>query len=190
MSNSPVTPTLQATDSRPREQYQDSDSQATRHVCAGVYVDRSFRDLVIRKVHNNSQRRVAPSYGFDLVPVVRHAWQIMVPRPRAPGGALSVSLVLGRRLAVVLVVCVIFVCLMLRVAARIIAETFQAQVAAVAEDWFERRKFRIRPETPGSPFLTTQAGGILASASNFALRKFLDPTSVGTRFQGFDYRGD
>lgn len=75
MSNPPVTPTLQATASRPREQSQDSDSQATRHLCAGVYVDRPFRDLVIRKVHNNSPRRVAPSYGFDLVPVVRHAWR-------------------------------------------------------------------------------------------------------------------
>lgn len=77
-------------------------------------------------------------------------------------------LVLGRWLAVVLVVCVIFVCLMLCVAARIVAEMFQEQGVAVAEGWFERRKFRIRLETSRSPFLTTQAGGILASASNFA----------------------
>ena len=48
MSNPAVTPILQATASRPREQYQDSDSQATRHLCAGVYVDRSFRDLVLQ----------------------------------------------------------------------------------------------------------------------------------------------
>lgn len=132
MSNPPVTPTLQATASRPREQYQDSDSQASYHLCAGVYVDRSFRDLVIRKIHNNSQRRVAPSYGFDLVPVVRHVWRSWYLDPGFRG-PLSDALVLGSRLAVALVVCVIFVCLMVCVTARIIAETFRAQVAAVVE---------------------------------------------------------
>src|SRR5437868_9911874 len=47
---------------------------ATRHLCAGVHLDPSFRDLVLRGVHNDSARMVAPSYGFDLVPVVEHAW--------------------------------------------------------------------------------------------------------------------
>src|SRR5262249_59622074 len=75
MSTRPVTPLLQAVASPPPERYRDSDSQATRHLCAGVYRDRPFRDLVIRQVHNDSRRRVAPSYGFDLVPVVRHAWR-------------------------------------------------------------------------------------------------------------------
>ncbi|MGH3780262.1 MAG: hypothetical protein ACRDRO_06435 [Pseudonocardiaceae bacterium] len=153
MSNSPVTPLLRAAGNRYCEQYQDADSAATRHLCAGVYVDKSFRDLVIRKVHNDSRRRVAPSYGFDLVPVVRHAWRswyLDTGLQVAIVGCLVRGLVVGSWLAVVLVVCAILVGSMLRVAARIIAETFQAQVAAVAEDWFERRKLRIRPETPGS----------------------------------------
>jgi hypothetical protein len=51
------------------------DSDATRHLCAGTYLDRSFRDTVIRKVHNDSGHRVAPSAGFDLIPVVKHAWR-------------------------------------------------------------------------------------------------------------------
>lgn len=54
---------------------QHSELSATRHLCAGVYLDRDFRNLVIRNVHNDSRRPVAPSYGFDLVPVVRHAWR-------------------------------------------------------------------------------------------------------------------
>lgn len=45
---------------------------ATRRMCAGVYLNRHFRDLVIR-VHNDCRHRVAPSYGFDLVPVLEHA---------------------------------------------------------------------------------------------------------------------
>lgn len=46
---------------------------ATRRLCAGVYLNRHFRDLVIRGVHNDCRHRVAPSYGFDLVPVLEHA---------------------------------------------------------------------------------------------------------------------
>jgi hypothetical protein len=47
---------------------------ATRRLCAGVYLDRDFRKRVLREVYNDGVSRVAPSYGFDLVPVVRHAW--------------------------------------------------------------------------------------------------------------------
>jgi cell division protein FtsL len=153
VSNPAVTPVPHAAESRQRGQYQDSDSVATRHLCAGVYLDRVFRDLVIRQVHNDSRRRVAPSYGFDLVPVVRHAWwswfldtglQLVIV------GCLVSGVVLSSWLAVVLVVCAITVCLMIRIAARIIAETVRAQIAAVAERWFERRQFRMRPETPES----------------------------------------
>ncbi|WP_308124547.1 hypothetical protein [Streptomyces sp. NEAU-YJ-81] len=48
---------------------------ATRHLCAGVYVDERFRDLVIDEVCTTPYRRVAPSYGFDIVPVMHHAWR-------------------------------------------------------------------------------------------------------------------
>ncbi|WP_432082785.1 hypothetical protein [Streptomyces sp. WAC 04229] len=48
---------------------------ATRHLCAGVYVDERFRDLVIHRVCTAPHRRVAPSYGFDIVPVMHHAWR-------------------------------------------------------------------------------------------------------------------
>jgi hypothetical protein len=51
---------------------------ATRHLCAGVYVDERFRDLVINEVCNAPHRRVAPSYGFDIVPVMHHAWRAAV----------------------------------------------------------------------------------------------------------------
>lgn len=47
--------------------------KATRQLCAGVYFDREFRDSVIWQVLLDPAHRVAPSYGFDLVPVVGHA---------------------------------------------------------------------------------------------------------------------
>ncbi|MFD5698321.1 hypothetical protein [Streptomyces lasiicapitis] len=48
---------------------------ATRHLCTGVYVDERFRELVINEVCTAPYRRVAPSYGFDVVPVMHHAWR-------------------------------------------------------------------------------------------------------------------
>jgi hypothetical protein len=60
---------------RPAAARARTDTAATRHLCAGVYLDRAYRDLVIRKVHNDPRHRVAPSAGFDLVAVVWHAWR-------------------------------------------------------------------------------------------------------------------
>src|SRR5579862_526215 len=51
------------------------DMPATRHLCAGAYLDRKFRNDVIGKVFCDAAHRTAPSYGFDLVPVVRQAWR-------------------------------------------------------------------------------------------------------------------
>jgi hypothetical protein len=53
----------------------DRTGEATRHLCAGMYLEREFRNTVIRQVHNHPHHGVAPSYGFDLVPVVMHAWR-------------------------------------------------------------------------------------------------------------------
>jgi hypothetical protein len=53
-------------------------SDATRHLCAAAYLDRKFRDLVIRKVYSDAHHRVAPSSGFNLIPVLRHAWRARI----------------------------------------------------------------------------------------------------------------
>ncbi|MFJ3698361.1 hypothetical protein ACIPW9_30330 [Streptomyces sp. NPDC090052] len=53
----------------------DELTSATRHLCSGAYVDEDFCDLVIDKVCTSPHRRVAPSYGFDIVPVMIHAWR-------------------------------------------------------------------------------------------------------------------
>lgn len=46
---------------------------ATRHMCVGCYVDHDFRERAMTEVYLNKSRQVAPSYGFDLVPVLVHA---------------------------------------------------------------------------------------------------------------------
>lgn len=48
---------------------------ANRRMCTGVYLDRQFRDRLLRTVYCARKRRVAPSYGFDLVLVLTHAWR-------------------------------------------------------------------------------------------------------------------
>ena len=66
-SQSLVTSTLQDTS--------QAATAATRHLCAGTFLDREFRDLVLGQVRHNAARRVPPSYGFDLVPVASQAWR-------------------------------------------------------------------------------------------------------------------
>ncbi|MEW2130328.1 hypothetical protein [Streptomyces sp. NPDC005435] len=48
-------------------------SEATRLLCAGVYLDSGYRDRVIEELHLNEQRIVAPSLGFDAARVLAHA---------------------------------------------------------------------------------------------------------------------
>lgn len=64
---------MTTSDAPPAQETTLEPTAATRHLCAGVYVDERFRDLVIDEVCNAPHRRVAPSYGFDIVPVMHHA---------------------------------------------------------------------------------------------------------------------
>ena len=51
----------------------DATSKATRLLCAGTYLDPVYRKSVIRELLTNRFRVVAPSYGYDAVPVLAHA---------------------------------------------------------------------------------------------------------------------
>jgi hypothetical protein len=41
-------------------------TDATRYLCAGAYLDTTFRDRCLREVYYQNKRIVAPSYGFDV----------------------------------------------------------------------------------------------------------------------------
>ncbi|MFC6702487.1 hypothetical protein ACFQE4_25260 [Streptomyces thermocoprophilus] len=51
----------------------DATSNATRLLCAGTYLDPVYRTAVIRELLTHRFRVVAPSYGYDAVPVLGHA---------------------------------------------------------------------------------------------------------------------
>ncbi|MCP2343144.1 hypothetical protein [Actinomadura rupiterrae] len=80
---------------KPPDGHADRDTAATRHLCAGVYADRAFRRKILHRIHSDPCHRVAPSYGFDLVPVVQHAWRSW-SLDTSQQGALCLVLVLGR----------------------------------------------------------------------------------------------
>ncbi|MER7985190.1 hypothetical protein ABTY53_06240 [Streptomyces noursei] len=48
-------------------------SEATRLLCAGVYFDGQFRRRVIQELVEHEERPIAPSLGFDALPVLAHA---------------------------------------------------------------------------------------------------------------------
>jgi len=136
VSDTLVTPIRQATDSH--DTHSPIDSAATRHLCAGVYVDRSFRDLILRKIHNDARHRVAPSYGFNLVPVVRHAWRswlLDTGQLLAMLGILVASLAIGGLLATVIVWCVVVLYPLLRGIARVSPEVLRLQIKGVSKHW-------------------------------------------------------
>lgn len=56
--------------------YPEDPTTATRHMCAGAYLDDEFRNVSLREVYNRPRRMVAPSYGFDLVPVLGHCLRV------------------------------------------------------------------------------------------------------------------
>lgn len=114
----------------------DTDSAATRHLCAGVYVDRTFRELIIRRVHNDARHRMAPSYGFDLVPVVRHAWRSWLldsGQLLAILGVLIAGFMVGGPLATVIVSCAVVFFRLLRGISRELPDVVKAGVRAAAK---------------------------------------------------------
>ncbi len=126
---------------------QHAELSATRHLCAGVYLDAAFRDMVIRTVHNDPRRRVAPSYGFDLVPVVRHAWRawlLDIALYTAVLACLVTSIVLRRQLAVVLVLCAFAVLMLLHSAGAHLAEFVRLRANAMAKRWSDRPEHDMR----------------------------------------------
>ena len=87
-----------------RPPVQPLEQTATRRLCAGAYVEPQFRDMVVRKVHNDASRRVAPSYGFDLVAVVQHAWRAWALEAGQQAGlvaVIAVAVILSRAAALI-----------------------------------------------------------------------------------------
>lgn len=62
-------------DFRPTSDQLGWDWTAGRRMCAGAYLDSAFRDRLLREVYNARSHRAAPSYGYDVVPVLAHAWR-------------------------------------------------------------------------------------------------------------------
>src|SRR3712207_6640767 len=88
--------------------FPDDPTTATRHLCAGAYLDQGFRDTALREVYLRPARAVALSYGFSLTPVLAHcrrARSVALVRDAAVTATLVAALGVARPvlLAVVLI---------------------------------------------------------------------------------------
>ncbi|WP_316526188.1 hypothetical protein [Kitasatospora brasiliensis] len=68
-------------------------SEATRLMCAGVYLDPEFRRRVIGELVEHDERTVPPSLGFDAITVLAHALRARVLELRT--GAVLAAIWLG-----------------------------------------------------------------------------------------------
>jgi hypothetical protein len=115
-----------------------------------------LRYLIIRKIYNDSRRRVAPSYGFDLVPVVRHAWWswlLDTGQLLAMSGALVSGLILGGPLAALLVACGVTIGALVRRAISITPSRTRprAQRRQASDEKRKQRQRRVKTMLEGSP---------------------------------------
>jgi hypothetical protein len=69
-----------------------ADSEATRLLCVAGQQDREFGERVIRDILEEEHRAVCPSYGIDLVPIIRHC--LAARRRRVGRDALLLAVVL------------------------------------------------------------------------------------------------
>ncbi|MGR6918489.1 hypothetical protein ACU635_29940 [[Actinomadura] parvosata] len=118
--------------------------KATRQLCAAVYFDRDFRDDVIWRVLFDPAHRVAPSYGFDLVPVVGHAKRASLMEICERLGFLSVFV--GAWLALPALAITVGCFLLLWLALRRLAHTLPAlgrlRAQEAIDDFMHRLRYR------------------------------------------------
>ncbi|MEV4800492.1 hypothetical protein AB0K18_10800 [Nonomuraea sp. NPDC049421] len=118
--------------------------KATRQLCAGVYFDRDYRDSVIWRVLLDPAHRVAPSYGFDLVPVVAHAKRALMLEVCERLGYLSVFV--GAWLVLpalaLTVVCILLLWLAVRRLARTLPAIGRRQALEAVDHFLHRRRYR------------------------------------------------
>ncbi|HYQ67874.1 hypothetical protein [Actinophytocola sp.] len=144
-------------------------------------MDRPFRNLVIRKVHNDSRRRVAPSYGFDLVPVVRQAWRawlLEVGQHTAALAVLTAGLVSHQVLAVVMVLCACATYVLLIIGVRNLAAFLRVRAANEATRWSDRQNQLPREdqEKRKRRFKASSAGCAMLVLAPFFVARKLDTT--------------
>ncbi|MES0836620.1 MULTISPECIES: hypothetical protein [Nocardiopsidaceae] len=154
---------------------------ATHHLCIGTYVDEEFRNLVIDEVCTAPYRRVAPSYGFDLVPVMRHAWWAthLQALPRlAIAACVLVPLVGGQIVSVLLSLCALASLLLLRRACQLsVAISFDrpslsplskkkpSRARLSPEAWRGKRWEKAALQKTGMGLLTIAAAWVLLTGS-------------------------
>jgi hypothetical protein len=117
---------------------------ATRHLCAGVYLERAFRWTVLHRIHNDPTRVIPPSYGFALNPVITHAWRAWAIETAQSTTVLAVLVVgfLVDRAAFVAVVGGLVFWFMVPMAVRYGSAAIALQAKEMVDVWLRRSRLR------------------------------------------------
>lgn len=140
---------------------------ATRRLCAGTYLDREFRQRLLRDVYNCRERRVAPSYGYDLAQVMRYgwrAWWLELARD-AVAVALFVVALLTVPLGTVLMVGLLSVWYALRACWRVLVEWVRVLRERQSYDRVRGVRFRAKLAAYGLLGSTLMVGGAVLAMS-------------------------
>ncbi|MGH3978957.1 MAG: hypothetical protein ACRDRZ_08140 [Pseudonocardiaceae bacterium] len=149
---------------------------ATRRLCAGVYLDREFRQRLLRDIYNCRKRRVAPSYGYDLLPVMCHAWRawwLELARD-AVAAAIFVAAVMMAPLGTLLMVGLLAMWYTLRACWRVLVESTRTLRKRKSHDYLRGLRFRAKLAACG-----LLGSAIVVAGSVLAMRS--DPQGSGLR---------
>lgn len=136
---------------------------ATRRLCAGTYLDREYCQRLLREIYNSRRRRVAPSYGYDLIPVLQHAWRAWFLELARDVLALTllVVAVLAAPLGTLLITGFLCAAYALRACWRALAESTQLLRKRKSYDYMRGLRFRAKVAVGGLVVSVLVIGGIL-----------------------------
>ncbi|MDR7276411.1 hypothetical protein [Catenuloplanes atrovinosus] len=130
--------------------FPDDPVTATRHLCAAAYLDDEFRDVTLGEVYHQPRRIVAPSHGFNLVPVIAHCLRAR-------------NIAIWRDAAIV-VMLGLTLCLSTTVLAYVLLNLVSVQLTVSAWRFVRDTVRRLRDGVGADPSLLLLRGGLLFAA--------------------------
>ncbi|MFJ3825828.1 hypothetical protein [Streptomyces nodosus] len=143
-------------------------SEATRLLCAGTYLDETYRHAVIEELYVHDERIVAPSFGFDAARVLAHALRAQRLQLGWAAGILllwGVSWPLTNRLSLMYLMPVVLTYLAGKVRGAAARPVWYRRYLAWNMRWYARLSLLFALMTPYA--IVTRDGNLLQEASKF-----------------------
>ena len=119
---------------------------ATRHLSAAAYLDDAYCDRIMREIYAQPRRWAAPSYGYDLVTVLRNArsaWWLSTGQTLVLIGFLAVAAYLAGA-STLLLVAALLIWWLAGVRLRIVSEYVRSLARTNPPEFYQQLKLRRR----------------------------------------------